>query len=104
MSDVHHFKFHDSKSGSALHVRVQAGARKNEIVEILDDGTIKVRLTAPAVEGKANQALIDYLSKLLKVNKSAIEIVGGLRSKDKIITITNLSMEQLDYSIHMAMN
>jgi uncharacterized protein len=99
MRDAHRFQFHDSRLGSALHVRVQAGARKNEIIEILDDGTIKIRLMAPAVEGKANQALIDYLSRLLKVKNSAIEIVGGLRSRDKIVTVTNIGNEQLERAI-----
>jgi hypothetical protein len=104
MTDQHRFQFHDFKSGGALHVRVQAGARKNEISEILEDGTIKIRLTAPAVEGKANHALIEYISNLLKVNSSAIEIVAGLRSKDKLITVTNIDPEQIEQAIHKAMN
>jgi uncharacterized protein len=99
MVDSHHFQFHDSKSGGALHVRVQAGARINEITEILEDGTIKIRLIAPAVEGKANHALIEYFSKLLDVKTSAIEIVAGLRSKDKLITVTNVSPAQIEQAI-----
>ncbi len=99
MADSHRFQFHDSKLGGALHVRVQAGARKNEITEILDDGTIKIHLTAPAVEGKANHALIKFLSKVLKVKMSSIEILGGIRSKDKLITITNINIEQIEQAI-----
>jgi uncharacterized protein (TIGR00251 family) len=102
MAESHHFQFHDFKSGGALHVRVQAGAKKTELAEILDDGTIKIRLTAPAVEGKANHALIEYLSKILKVKSSSIEIVAGLRSRDKLVTVTNISIEQIDQTIHNA--
>lgn len=100
MADLHQFQFHDFKSGSALHVRVQAGAKKTEIAEILEDGTIKIRLTAPAVEGKANHALIEYLSKIFKVRSSCIEIVAGLRSRDKLVTVTNVTPEQIDQTIH----
>jgi len=102
MADSHRFQFHDFKSGGALHVKVQAGAKKTEIAEILDDGTIKIRLTAPAVEGKANYALIEFLSKILKVKTSSIEIVGGSRSKDKLITVTNISVEQIELAIQNA--
>ncbi len=104
MADPHRFQFHDFKSGGALHVRVQAGAKKTEIAEIMDDGTIKIRLTAPALEGKANHALIQYLSDLLKVKASSIEIVAGLRSKDKLVTVTNITPEQLEQIIHAAIN
>jgi uncharacterized protein (TIGR00251 family) len=96
MSSYHRFNFHDSESGSALHVRIQAGAKKNEVSEILEDGTIKIRLTAPAVEGKANRALKEYLSSILKVKESCIEIVGGIRSRDKLISITNINPEQME--------
>ena len=102
MVDSHRFQFHDSKSGGALHVRIQAGAKKTEIAEIMEDGTIKIRLTAPALEGKANHALIQYLSDLLKVKASAIEIVAGLLSKDKLVTVTNITPEQLEQTIHAA--
>lgn len=100
MGDSKSFHFHDSKSGGALHVRVQAGAKKNEITEILEDGTIKIQLTAPAVEGKANHALVEFLSKVLNVKASSIEIAGGLRAKDKLITITNVSVDQIEKIIH----
>jgi hypothetical protein len=54
------FRLHDGQRGAALAVRVTPRARKNEIVEVLSDGTVKVHLTAPPVEGKANQALLEY--------------------------------------------
>ena len=45
------FHLHDGKKGSALAVRVTPRASRNEIVEILSDGTVKIRLTSPPVEG-----------------------------------------------------
>ena len=56
------YKFSDGKKGSALPVRVTPRASKNEIVEVLSDQTVKIRLTAPPVEGKANVELIKNIS------------------------------------------
>jgi uncharacterized protein (TIGR00251 family) len=94
------FKFHDSKTGSAIHIRVQPRSSKNEISEILDDGTIKIRLTAPAHEGKANHALIKFLSDLMQVPSNAIEIVAGQKNKDKLVTITNIQSTEIEKIIH----
>lgn len=90
MSDKRSFKLHDSQSGAAIAVRVTPRASKNEIYQIQDDGTIKIRLTAPPVEGQANQGLIAFLSEILNVRPSQIEIVAGMTGKDKLVTITGL--------------
>lgn len=81
------YRFHDGKSGAALTIRVTPRARRNEIVEILSDLTIKIRLTAPPVEGKANKALIKYLSEVLEIPTSKIDIVAGSTGRDKIVSI-----------------
>ena len=54
------FHLHDGKKGAALAIRVTPRASRNEIVEILSDGTVRIRLTAPPAEDKANQALVKY--------------------------------------------
>jgi uncharacterized protein (TIGR00251 family) len=83
----------DGKSGAALAIRVTPRAARNEIVEILPDQTIKVRLTAPPVEGKANEALIEFLAEVLGVAKSRIEIVAGVTGRDKLVTIMDMRSE-----------
>ena len=85
------FKLHGGKSGSALTVRVTPRARRTEVAEILEDGTIRIRVTAPPVEGKANAALIGFLADALGIRRSRIEIVAGERGLDKIVSITDLS-------------
>ncbi len=90
MSDKRSFKLHDSQSGAAIAVRVTPRASKNEIFQIQDDGTVKIRLTAPPVEGAANQGLIAFLSEILDVRPSQIDIVAGFTGKDKLVTITGL--------------
>ena len=85
------FKLHDGKSGAALTVRVTPRARRTEIAELLEDGTLRIRLTAPPVEGKANAALIEFLAEVLRTRKSRIEIVAGEKGLDKIVSITDMS-------------
>ena len=87
--------FKAGRFGSALAIRVIPGARQNEISDILDDGTIRIRLTAPPIEGKANAALIDYLSKILDVPKSAIDIVAGHTRRDKLVSILDIDAETI---------
>ncbi len=84
------FHLHDGKMGAAITVRVTPRASQNEISEILDDGTVKIRLTAAQNEEKANQALINFLSQVLQVQPSQVEIIAGLSGNDKLVTITDL--------------
>ncbi len=90
MNEERRFRMHDGKTGAAITVRVTPRSSRNEIAEIMNDGTIKIRLTAAPVDGAANKALIDFLAKVLEVSASQIEIVAGLSSKDKLITISNI--------------
>lgn len=93
------FHLHPGKGGAAISVRVTPRCSKNEISDILDDGTIKVRLTAAPVDGKANQALIEFLAKALDVKTNQVEIVAGHTGKDKLITITGLKPEEVQKRI-----
>ncbi|HEY62565.1 MAG TPA: YggU family protein [Anaerolineae bacterium] len=83
--------FTKGEKGAALAIRLIPRASKNEIVKVMDDGTVRIRITAPPVEGKANRALIKYLSKILDVSQSKIEIVAGKKSKNKLISIIGLN-------------
>jgi uncharacterized protein (TIGR00251 family) len=84
----------DGKRGAALAIRVTPRARRDEIVEVLADQTIKVRLTAPPVEGKANEALVEFLAKVLDVPRSKIEIIAGETGRDKLVSILDLETEE----------
>lgn len=70
-----------------LELKVIPGARKNLYKE--ENGRIKVYLTAPAVDGRANEALVDFLAEHFNVRSSAIEIIKGLKSRNKVINIKN---------------
>ena len=84
------FHLHDGKKGPALAVRVTPRASKNEIVEVLSDGTIKIHLTAPPIEGKANEALIKFLAEVLGVSPARIEVVAGAGGRDKLISVLEM--------------
>jgi len=87
------FRLHSGQKGSALAVRVTPRASRNEIVEMLDDGTIKVRLAAPPVDNEANRALIEFLADILGVPKSRLDIVAGVTGRDKLIAVLDMDAE-----------
>ena len=87
------FRLHSGQKGSALAVRVTPRASRNEVVEMLDDGTIKVRLAAPPVDDQANEALIEFLSDILGVPKSRLDIVAGATGRDKLVAVMDMDVE-----------
>jgi len=87
------FNLHSGKKGSALAVRVTPRASRNEIVEMLEDGTIKVRIASPPVDNEANEALIEFMAEILGVAKSRLDIVAGASGRDKLISVTDMDVE-----------
>ncbi|PYU71150.1 MAG: hypothetical protein DMG49_09915 [Acidobacteria bacterium] len=75
-------------------VRVQPRANKDEISGEIA-GALKVRLRAPAVEDRANGALVEFLAQLLKTPRSAVRILGGERSRTKRIEIRGVTQQQI---------
>jgi uncharacterized protein len=71
-----------------IYVKVVPKSSRNKIEKISEE-EYKVRLTAPPVDGKANEMLIKILSEFFSVSKNCINIVGGKTSKMKIIDILN---------------
>jgi uncharacterized protein (TIGR00251 family) len=76
-------------------VRVQPRASKDEITGEIA-GAIRIRLRAPAVEGRANEALIEFLVQLLKTPKSAVRILSGERSRIKRLEIRGVTKQQIE--------
>ncbi len=77
-----------------LKVYLQPKSSKNEIIGPYRDG-IKVKVTAPPVEGKANEALVRFLAKELGVSPSCIEITRGQRSREKTLMISGKVDQEL---------
>ena len=87
------FKMHNGQKGSALAVRVTPRASRNEVVEILDDGTVRVRLATSPADEEANAALIEFLAEILGVPASQLDIVAGAIGRDKLVSIVNMDVD-----------
>ncbi len=94
-----HYHLHDGKKGAALTVRVIPGARKNEVAEILNDGTLKIRLVNTADDQKLNRNLREFLAGVLQIPAGRIDIVAGLGGLDKLITVLDLDASVLQERI-----
>ena len=89
---------HDSASGVSFAVKVHPRARKNAITGEVGDA-LKLSLTAPPVEGRANDACIDFFAKLLKVPRSSVTIASGLGSRNKVIRVAAVTKQYVRDSL-----
>lgn len=76
-------------------VRVQPRARRDEIAGVMD-GALKVRLCAPALENRANEALVEFLAAVLKRPKSAVRIRSGEQSRNKRVELFGVTREEVE--------
>lgn len=76
-------------------VRVQPRASRDEIAGVYD-GALKIRLCAPAVENRANEALVAYLAGVLKTSKSAVRIRSGEQSRAKRVEVFGVTRQQIE--------
>ena len=88
----------DSSSGVTFTVKVHPRAKKNAITGELGD-TLKLSLTAPPIDGKANEACIEFFARLLKVARSSVTIASGKSSRRKVIRVVGISTEEIRKSI-----
>ena len=84
----------ENASGVTFSIKVQPRGKKNAITGEIGDA-LKISLTAPPVDGKANDACIDFFAKLLKVPRSSVTIATGHTSRNKVIRITGLTGQQV---------
>lgn len=79
--------------GVSFSVRVQPGASREGVVGEYGDA-VKIALTAPAVDGKANDALVHYVATLLGVPRMSVEIASGALSRSKIVRVTGITADE----------
>jgi uncharacterized protein len=85
---------HDTPDGVTFEVKIHPRARKNAITGELGD-SLKLSLTAPPVDGRANEACINFLANLLKVPRSSVTIASGQNSRRKVIRVSGLSADEV---------
>ena len=87
------YDFHDGQRGAALAVRVTPRASHNQIVGVLNDGTIKVHLASDPADEEANIELVNFLAEVLGVPKIRLEIVAGESGRDKLVSVLDMDVE-----------
>ncbi len=83
-----------TKEAIRLHIFIQPKASKNEIIGP-HSGLLKIKITAPPVDGKANEGLIEYLSDYFDIPKRNIIIIRGETSRKKTLELRGISLEQV---------
>lgn len=81
-------------NGVIVNIKISPNSSKNEIIK--DGENIKIKITSPPVDGKANKALIEYLSKNFKIPKTSIKILKGETSKEKVILFETKDETKID--------
>jgi len=77
---------HDQRDAVFLDVIVAPRSSRTRIVDVFDN-RLKIQLTAPPVDGQANQALVDFLAKTLGVARAQVSVVGGLSNRRKTVRV-----------------
>ena len=88
----------ESNGGVSFQVRVVPRANKSEVVGI-EGEAVKIRLKAPPVEGKANEALIKFLADALAISKAQIEILSGHTARTKVVRVKGIRPERVQAAL-----
>ncbi len=86
--------YYTSNNGVVLKIKAVPNSSKNEICGVLDDA-LKVKIKAPAVENKANEELVKFFAKLLKIPKSSVVLKSGASSKIKSLYIEGCTIDKI---------
>ena len=92
----------DTSAGATFSVKVQPRARKNAITGVVGEA-LKVALTAPPVEGKANEACIEFFAELLNVPRASVTIVAGHTSRNKVIRVLGRTSAEVEQFLRAAL-
>jgi uncharacterized protein (TIGR00251 family) len=84
----------DTSDGATFQVKVQPRAKKSSIVGEVGEA-LKLALTAPPIEGRANQACVAFLAELLNVSRSSVTIAAGQSSRNKVIRVAGMTAKQV---------
>ena len=85
----------DTPAGASFQVKVHPRARKNAITGVIGDA-LKVALTAPPIQGRANEACVAFFAEFLNVPRSSVTIAAGEASRNKLIRVSGVSAAQVE--------
>jgi uncharacterized protein YggU (UPF0235/DUF167 family) len=104
MTKTSKFHLNHGEGGTAIAVHIVRRAGKTVLIRVTDEGTIHIQLAGPETNDHCNQELLDYLAGILKVSVKQLEIVGGEKGDDKIITILHLDSAAVEERILAVLN
>ncbi len=84
----------ENGDGISIAIRVHPRAKKDAITGEIG-GALKLSLTTPPVEGRANEACIEFFAKLLKVPRSSVTIASGLTSRNKVVRVAGVTAQNV---------
>jgi uncharacterized protein len=96
----------ETEHGASFLVRVAPRASRTAVAGVFgegSDGALKIALQAPAIEGRANAALIEFLAELLSTPRAAIEIASGARARNKRIVVRGRTLAEVKAAIEKAL-
>ena len=88
--------------GATIAVRVAPRASRTTITGVMGEGAeavLKIALTAPPVDGRANQELIDYFAEILDVSRSSVEIASGQQSRNKVVRVRGRTASEISSTL-----
>ncbi len=88
--------FRSSDDGVLISLRVSPGAKKSGVEGLYGEGSIKLKVAAPPVDGKANKEVESFLAKLLGLRKSDVEIIHGASSRDKVVLARGVGLSDVE--------
>jgi uncharacterized protein (TIGR00251 family) len=92
----------ETSTGATFSVKVHPRARKNAITGIVGDA-LKLALTAPPVEGKANAAVIEFFADLFEIPRSSVTIASGETSRNKVVRISGINRTMVEQRLSEAL-
>jgi uncharacterized protein len=92
----------ESAKGITFAIKVHPRARKNAVTGIVGDA-LKLALTAPPVEGKANQAVIEFFADLFEIPRSSVTIASGETSRNKVVRISGINQTMVEQRLSGAL-
>ena len=93
----------NTKEGTVLIIKLVPNSSFNKIVDYTNE-FIRIKISAPPIENKANKELISFASEILKINKSKLKIISGEKSKLKKLLITDTDLTQVTQKIMFMLN
>jgi uncharacterized protein (TIGR00251 family) len=84
----------DAPDGCTITVRVQPGAKRDAVIGLHGEA-VKIALNAPPIEGRANEALIEFVAEKLNLHRTRVALIAGTTSRSKVLRVTGKSAAEV---------